>query len=632
MTTGLADAASAPAHPRLFVRGDGLPALREKTRDPAVAPWYRALIGECDRVLKESPVEPPATPSTPQNRVGGELGSARRAQHRIVSLALGHLLTGSTVYVDRAWAEIENWDGRWSSWTDPAHGDAAFFDLMAGEMAATMGIAYDWLYAGLDPGRRAKLRQIVARRSVDLYLANTDGPKPAWWFRVYHNWNAVCNGGALIAALALEGEHSRAREAVERARAAMRPFFEAFGDDGGWDEGTGYWQYGARYGFMALAALQAAGLPDGGLADLPGTRLTAGFPVSFCPGGIAMSWGDAGSAVNDAVIYWCGRRWRNPDWIRYMDRILEGWKRRAGGWPVEAFSVLWRPVGEPWLPAAGSPLALDTARVYPRIGWSVFVDSSEKPSFVAGFKCGDLGANHTHLDNNTVQLWAHGEWLAIDLGAGVYNADYFSGKRWGMYVVSTAGHNGLLIGGRGQVQKTKGTLERLPEGPKHSALVGDATANCGDGVKRARRHFVVVRKAYVVMLDEVETDEAAKVEWRLHTPGPAEALPEGAIYRGKAAALHVALPPGLVEARCEQDPGGPVRDRHDFVISASSSESASRFLIPSVLVPSALDAPAPKVTWTFRSDRLVVRVVRPEGDDLLVWTKSVSGWSLTEVE
>ncbi|MEK7474811.1 MAG: heparinase II/III family protein [Candidatus Coatesbacteria bacterium] len=632
MITGGAGAAPSTEHPRLFVGTAGLPALWEKVKDPAIAPWLAALLKGCDKMLKEPPVAPPDTPSTPQNRVGGELGRARRAQHRIVSLALGHLLTGSTAYLDRAWAEIECWNDRWASWTDPAHGDGKFFDLMQGEMAATMGIAYDWLAASLDPARRAKLKEIVARRCLEPYLANTDGPKPAWWFKVYHNWNAVCNGGALIAALALENEHSRAREAIGRARAAMRPFFEAFGTEGGWDEGTGYWQYGTRYGIMALAALESCGEDTAGLFDLPGVRLTGLFPVTFCPGGVPVSWGDSGSEVHDPCLYLLGARTRNPDLIRYMDRIRDRWKTHGGGWPVEAFAILWRPVGEPWLPAAGSSMGLAPVRVYGGIGWSVFVDSWENPSFIAGFKCGDLGANHTQLDNNSLQLWAKGEWLAADLGAGVYNADYFSKKRWAMYVVTTAGHNALLIGGRGQLPKTRGALTSLAGGPTWSGVVGDATANYGGGVRRARRHFVVVRKSYVVMLDEVETGAAEKLEWRLHTPGPAEVTPDGAVYKGKAAALHICLPPALLEVRSERDPGEMPSGKHDFVIAASSAQSASSHLIPSVLVPAAPDAPAPKVSWTFRSDRLVVRIVRPEGADLLVWTKSASGWSLSEVQ
>src|SRR3546814_1734758 len=67
-----------------------------------------------------------------------------------------------------------------------------------------------------------------------------------------------------------------------------------------------------------------------------------------------------------------------------------------------------------------------------------------------------------------------------------YNADYFSDKRWKMYVVALEGHNGLLIGGQGQIPKTKGTLTKLAGGKEWDGVIGDATANYGAGVKKAK--------------------------------------------------------------------------------------------------------------------------------------------------
>ena len=56
------------------------------------------------------------------------------------------------------------------------------------------------------------------------------------------------------------------------------------------------------------------------------------------------------------------------------------------------------------------------------------------------------------------------------------------------------------------------------------------------------------------------------------------------------------------------------------------------FLIPAVLVPSAPGDPAPKVTWTFRVDSLVVGVDRAGDRDILIWEKGESGFVLREVK
>lgn len=620
----VAYAGSPMEHPRLLLKATDLPALRERSRHPEVAPWTTKLLQRCDALLNEPPVAPPPTPSTQDDRTPGELIKSRRGQGAVVSLALAWHLTGNRAYLDRAWGELECWMDRWTSWTDPYHGDAEFFDLMTGEMGMTMGLAYDWLRNDLNPEQRARLKEQIGRRIIDRYLANTQEPKVAWWMHSYHNWNTVCHGGAVIAALALEGEHPKVDEVGRRATASWGKFYDALGTEGGWDEGTGYWQYGMRYAIMALAALEDAGKPTGGLLDRDGTKQTGYFPISFCPGGVPMSWGDAVSPVRDPIFYYFGARYRMPDYIRYQDRIRDRFRAGEAPWPVEALAVLWRPVTGDWLPKPQSDYELAKTRVYREIGWSVFVDDLETPGLIAGMKCGDLGANHTQLDNNTFQLWAKGEWLAQDAGGGTYNADYFSDKRWKMYVVALEGHNGLLIGGKGQIPKTKGMLTKLGGGRNWDGAVGDATLNYGAGVKKARRHFVVVNRSYVIVVDEVATHSPQPVEWRLHAPCPVELGKDGrAKVTGTMAALHVAFPIDSVTLSAAADPGDLPAGKKEFVLFAKADSSASH-LLPAVLFPTGMTDPAPVISFSRAADRLAVRV----GMDTIIWRPDAAGnWS-----
>jgi len=608
--------------PRLLLCGQTLAELREKVKDPAIKPWWHHALKECDRLLTVPPNEPPVKPSTPQDRSPGELMSARRGQGAIVTLSLGYLLTGNKEYLERAWVEIDCWLNRWNNWTDPAHGDVHFFDLMVGEMGLTLGLAYDWLKDDLSPERREMLRDHLSRRIVDLYLANTEWQHPAWWFHAHHNWNAVCNGGAIVAALALGDEHPRSAELIARATANWKPYFAALGNEGGCDEGTGYWQYGIRYGVIALEALKERGHDVADIMAGRGLHETGLFPISFCPAGtVTVSWGDASSPVKDPVPYLLGRWYKNADCIRYIDRTA-GHHEHAG-WPVSALAAVWRPINESWLPKAGSVFDLPTARVYKEIGWSVFTDSWTDPTFIAGFKCGDLGANHTHLDNNTFVLWSCGEWLALDLGAGVYNADYFSEKRWKMYVVELAGHNGLLIGGRGQLHGAKGalTVDRLDQ--DLAVVSGDATANYGPGVRRAIRHFAVVRRSYAVVVDDVETDAPEKLEWRLHTSSPATILGSRATVKGEKASLNVIFPENAVTHSIAEDSRELPPGRHDHLLSAAIAQSVTSILLPAVLSPASQEPP--KVSFIITGEGVEITV----GADRLVWKRPSSAWTIS---
>lgn len=621
--------------PHLCLPPGGVPALRERAALPELKHFRDRLLVRCDRWLGLPPIEVPPKPSTREDRSPRELMRSRHAQGRIVSLACGWHLTGNRAYLDRCWAEIEVWLVRWKSWTDPYHGGHDEYDLMVGEVALGLGLAYDWLKADLPPARAATLRDHLARRALDLYLAETEGTDRQWWCGVTHNWNAVCNGGAVVAALALGTAYPRTDLVLARATGFLDGYLKALREEGGCDEGLGYWQYGMRYCVAALAGLRDSGREVGGWLARPGFRRTGRFPASFLPGSVPISWGDAASNVVDPCLYWLADNARDPEVVRYADRALTPFAAEAEGWPLESLALCWRPVGTDWLPPAGSPSGLPTAQVWREIGWSCFTDSWESPTLATGLKCGDLGANHTHLDNNGLLLWARGEWLASDLGpppVGKYGGDYFSEKRWDMYIVKTAGHNAVTIGGRGQKPHTPGRIEPLPAvSPRVAGAVGDATANYGPPVRRARRHFAVVDRAVVVLLDEIETDGDASAEWRLHSIHPIRAAGDRAEITAPRAALHVLFPKGAVAVSVLDDPEHLAPDKKDTVLLAVAAPARTR-LLPAVLFPAAPGEPAPAVTFTTAPDRVAVTVPRPAGAVTLAWRPGRAGWALTSAD
>ena len=105
-----------------------------------------------------------------------------------------------------------------------------------------------------------------------------------------------------------------------------------------------------------------------------------------------------------------------------------------------------------------------------------------------------------------------------DLGSRPYPADYFDSKtRTSTTRFSTAGHNTVVVGGRGQVPGKPGALKGPFEGERFTTLVGVADEAYEVKTPRARRHVVFVDKSYFVLLDEIETAEPAPVELRFHS-------------------------------------------------------------------------------------------------------------------
>jgi hypothetical protein len=86
-----------------------------------------------------------------------------------------------------------------------------------------------------------------------------------------------------------------------------------------------------------------------------------------------------------------------------------------------------------------------------------------------------------------------------------------------MYKVSTAGHNGLLVNGRGQRPHTLGSLLPYPPSQRLEGSVGDASRCYGPGVLRAQRHFLVLWQRWILVLDDVLLSRPGRVEWLCHS-------------------------------------------------------------------------------------------------------------------
>jgi hypothetical protein len=334
----------------LFTSAD-VAGIRARAAHPTRAPVTARRLSRAEMLLKAAPIQVSTTGRSepdPPGYIKG-LDAARRLQGRALTCAMAFLLNGDSRYRAAAVAELDRAISQWPIWVDTAH--APPYDLMAGEISLTFGLAWDWLYDALSPAERDRLREGVERRAMAPYLAATMTAKPMSWYTANHNWNPVCNGGAAVLALALGSESALLADVLRLAAAGMSADWNHLGDEGGWDEGTGYWTYGHRYAFIAADALRRAGYREGATyLDRPGARATGYFPLVFNPGRtVSASFSDSSSRAADALVYYLARENRNPDFAWFQDRVTPR-SLTSEGWPDEALTLVWRPVDESWLP------------------------------------------------------------------------------------------------------------------------------------------------------------------------------------------------------------------------------------------------------------------------------------------
>jgi hypothetical protein len=243
------------------------------------------------------------------------------------------------------------------------------------------------------------------------------------------------------------------------------------------------------------------------------------------------------------------------------------------------------------------------------------------PRVFLSFKNGSLGASHTHLDLNHINVGIGDTMMLVELGSRPYPADYFSAKRYSYYEIGTPGHNSVLVGGRGQARGKVGKLVGPVESRNVTTLVGIADGAYEVDTSRARRHVAFVDKGFWVLLDEIETPQPQAVELRFHTYGSVESRAPGRWQiTDSSRVLDVRTPEGLTVTT--ETPDGWIRPVR--VLSAKAAELATARTLVTVLQPLATGANARGVRVDQAGDRITVTV----GSSRVQWRRTPDGWQL----
>ena len=147
------------------------------------------------------------------------------------------------------------------AWTEPAHdrplstfdGTRPVIDLGVAERCNVLAYALDWLRDRIPAPTRDKVIEAMRERAFRIYLSGGEN-----WSR--NNWNAVCNGCVIRAALAIEPDRKMRARFVEAAERTAPYFLNGFRADGYCGEGLDYWNYGfSRFLPLVLDVRRATG-------------------------------------------------------------------------------------------------------------------------------------------------------------------------------------------------------------------------------------------------------------------------------------------------------------------------------------------------------------------------------------
>lgn len=605
-------------HPRVYVTGEELKQLRQRSRTTHRELWQRAL--QQVRALKVAPPPPPAEERRAQNEVGIGIAEA----------ALVYKIEGDKKYLDAAKKYMEaatSYDVWGYAYNKPN------VDLAAGHLLYGMGWGYDLLYNDLTETERTRYRDKLAKQARLLF--DYYKPKPGRTYSYSQNHVFIPMAGLGVTAYALYDEVADAPEWAKLARAIYDRVLATYSPDGYYYEGFEYWIFSTPWLVHYLDAHAHATGED--LYDQPGFRLMHKYVAhSMMPGGkYVFDFGDVyeGSITragkgdeyqranpggqfhsNYNLLYRFAARFKNSE----AQGVAE-WMKGLNHYSAENYwSLLWyddKLTATPIRQQPASHYFPDHEVVFYRTDWT--------PAATAfAFKCGPpeghhaakqlkefadwhLSSGHAHPDAGSFIISAGGQTLTGDSG--------YAG------VPMTAHHNTLLVDGKGQANEGKGH-DAFNEFPYHQldrvriAKVklaknqvyirgeADTTYQPKLGLTRFTRHFSFRPTTGFELKDELAANQASIFTTLLHADEKLEAVGKNRfLIRTPSASLEeTIIEPTDFTAQIEPNiltaPGKPGSvDKGDrqqrgerLAVSNAKPSTFAQFLMKLKIVPASL--------------------------------------------
>ncbi|MGM9626395.1 MAG: heparinase II/III family protein, partial [Eubacteriales bacterium] len=315
-----------------------------------------------------------------------------------------------------------------------------------GQMACLWYLTADLLDRENPVIRRRLLSQLRQRILHPFYTYWHD-----WWMgadekQVLNNWTPWIISNVLTVIAFCEDDLRMRRTGVEKALVILDRYINHFPDDGGCDEGPGYWNVAGASYFDCLELLSH--MSDGKIDvfDEPIVRRMCEYIMQVSiSGDCYINFADAPSLVH-------------PDF-----RMIARMGRKLSSPALSAFAstIVYRPetcpLSDPesyrfYLNLQESIPALvvfrpDHVTFYPDL--QIMITREENGMFLA-FKGGTNGESHNHNDVGQFILFDNGTPIIIDAGVEKYCRDTFSEKRYTLWAMRGRYHNIPEINGREQ--------------------------------------------------------------------------------------------------------------------------------------------------------------------------------------
>ena len=424
----------------------------------------------------------------PQAKAGYRRSELNRAA---MALWLSHPKADIDYLQDLIWAYCDDW-----TWVMAAHEGRAI-DLGSAAIGATMAEILHVLGDRLEDEVKDRVASAIERNIFE----------PFWnyrhmdaWKTVRMNWNHVCNGEIIRAALYRITEPSVLAHMTHAAIQNLTYAIDGFTDDGGCEEGPGYWGYG--FGHFLSTAYALFLKTDGELnimTDSTGKiERICRYPIAaHIDGPLRSTFADSSHGYTPAhaamlvnVFHKLPELYTLCD--LHPDRTLK----------VQSMHELAMYTGFKVTAESDSKDYL-----LPDMGQVKMKGAPGKAQMTVMCLAGNNGVPHNHNDIGSFIVHKRGKLLLVDPGGPVYSRKTFGPNRYDILFCNSLGHSVPVIDGKLQQtgREFYGTLavENLNGDEPKKAVIDMTNAYPKGTVKRLLRTFVLDGKANALTLEDV---------------------------------------------------------------------------------------------------------------------------------
>ncbi|RPI23687.1 MAG: hypothetical protein EHM61_19125 [Acidobacteria bacterium] len=278
-----------------------------------------------------------------------------------------------------------------------------------------------------------------------------------WWMGLgsrtdLNNWTPWICSNWLTSTLLIETNEAKRRQSIVKNARCLDNFLAGYGEDGGCDEGPGYW---GRAGASLFDCLELLNSSTGGKVDVyrkPLIRNIARYIYRvYIAGDYFVNFADASAkaAPEPGLVYRFGKRIDDPGMTgfgaflaqRDPNTLRNSRPGSLGRFLADLFSAsdlaTAKPqepfLGEAWLP----DVQVMAARSFP----------GTSRGFYLAAQGGHNAESHNHNDVGNFIVFADGRPVLIDVGVESYTAKTFSSRRYEIWTMQSAFHNAPTING-----------------------------------------------------------------------------------------------------------------------------------------------------------------------------------------